>query len=102
MMASMTSLQRWMKGVMLKSFPLMITCEEFEGFLFDYLEGSLPARQRRVFELHLKICRECRDYLAAYKRTLEVGKQVYAEPLRPVHDEVPEDLLKAVLDARRS
>ena len=93
---------RRMKGMMLRHMPLMITCAVFEGFILDYLEGDLPGRQRQVFELHLKLCRECRDYLAAYQRATALGKEVFAEPSAPVPDEVPEDLIKAVLEARRS
>lgn len=96
------SLWRWIKGVMLSRTPLMITCEIFEGFIFDYLEGDLPERQRAVFEFHLKICRECRDYLAAYKRATALGKAVFPEPSAPVPEEVPEDLVRAVLEARKS
>ena len=93
---------RWMKGMMLKHMPLMITCAEFESFILAYLEDELPARERAVFDLHLKICRECRDYLAAYRRTVEVGKKTFEEPAAPVPDAVPEDLIKAVLAARQT
>jgi anti-sigma factor RsiW len=86
--------------MMLKHMPLMITCRQFEDFILAYLEGELPEKQRFVFELHLKVCRECRDYLAAYRRTIEISKRVFENPDRAVPDEVPEDLVKAVLDAR--
>lgn len=95
-------LWRWMKGLMLRHLPAMITCQEFEDFVLDYLDGQLPARQRSVFEFHLKICRECRDYLAAYRRTAEIGKAAFGEPTAPVPGDVPEDLVKAILDARRA
>ena len=85
---------------MLRHMPLMITCREFEDFILDYLENALPERQRFVFELHLKLCRECRDYLAAYRRTIEVSKRAFEEPDAPLPDEVPEDLVKAILAAR--
>ena len=93
-------LMKLMRGMMLKHMPLMITCREFEGFILAYLEGELPERQRFVFDLHLKVCRECRDYLAAYKRTIEVSRQAFEDPDEPVPDEVPEDLVKAVLTAK--
>lgn len=92
---------RVMKGAMLRNLPLMITCGQFEAFLHDYLDDSLPAGQRRVFELHLAICRECRDYLAAYKETVKLEKQAFEDPSAPVPEAVPEDLITAVLEARR-
>ncbi len=100
--AATSRLWRWIKGRMERHLPLMITCEEFEGFVLAYLEDELPQRQRSVFEFHLKICRECRDYLAAYRRTVELGKAAFAEPSAAVPDTVPEDLIKAVLDARNA
>lgn len=92
---------RWMRGMMLKHMPLMITCRQFEDFILAYLEEDLPERQRFVFDLHLKVCRECRDYLAAYRHTIEVSKRAFEEPEAPLPDEVPEDLVKAVLAARK-
>lgn len=100
--AAPSRLWRWIKGMMEKHMPMMITCEVFEGFVLAYLEDELPKRQRTVFEFHLKICRECRDYLAAYRRTVELGKAVFADPAAPLPDSVPEDLIKAVLDARNA
>ena len=91
---------RWMRGMMLKHMPLMITCRQFEDFILAYLEGELPEKQRFVFELPLTVCRECRASLAAYRRTIEISKRVFENPDLAVPDEVPEDLVKAVLDAR--
>lgn len=95
-----TGVRRWLKGLMLKRMHRMITCKEFEDFVLSYLDGGLPSRQRSVFEWHLRICRECRDYLAAYKRALELGRAVLTAADEPVPQDVPEDLIKAILDAR--
>ena len=91
---------RWLKGLFLKHMHRMITCKEFEAFVLDYLDRELPAAQRSVFELHMRLCRECREYLAAYRRTQEVGYAILNSDDEPVPDDVPEDLIKAILDAR--
>lgn len=91
---------RWLKGLMLKHMHKMITCVEFENFVLQYLDGELPDKQRIVFELHLKLCRECRDYLAAYQRSLELTEAVFEQPDEPLPKDVPEDLIKAILKAR--
>ena len=88
--------------MMLKHMPLMITCRQFEDFILAYLEDELPDRRKFVFDLHLKVCRECRDYLAAYRRTIEISKRAFEEPDRPVPDDVPVDLIKAILAARNA
>jgi len=91
---------RRLRGVMLKRGPLMITCREFEDFVLAYFEGDLSSHQHFVFELHLKLCRECRDYLAAYRRTMEVAKGAFGTEDEIVPADVPEDLIKAILAAR--
>ena len=96
-----STMMRKAKGLMLNHFPMMINCREFEVFLLDYLEETLPPRQRKIFELHMKLCRECREYLAAYKRTLEVSKRVFEDGDAALPDDVPEDLIRAILDARK-
>ena len=92
--------KRWLKGMMLKHMHRMITCREFEDFILRYLDGELTDRQRSVFEWHLRICRECREYLAAYQRSREIAVAALAPANAPVPDDVPEDLIKAILDAR--
>ena len=96
-----STVMRKAKGLMLNHFPMMINCREFEGFLLDDLEETLPPRQRKIFELHMKLCRECREYLAAYKCTLEVSKRVFEDGDATPPDDVPEDLIRAILDARK-
>ncbi|MEM8744684.1 MAG: zf-HC2 domain-containing protein, partial [Pseudomonadota bacterium] len=82
--------------------PLMITCEAFEDFILAYLEDDLPKRQRMMFELHLKMCRECREYLDAYRASMELAKDSLRHGDELLPSEVPEDLVKAVLEARDS
>jgi anti-sigma factor RsiW len=98
---SKPGVRRWLKGLMLKHMHGMISCREFEDFVLGYLEGELPERQRSMFDRHLRICRECREYLAAYRRAIDVGRALLPSPDDPVPDEVPEDLIKAILESRR-
>ncbi len=89
---------RRIHGAMFR-LPLMITCEAFEDFILAYLEGELTPRQKFVFDMHLKLCRECREYLQAYKAALELARSCgKGEDLLP--GEVPEDLVAAVIAAR--
>ena len=93
-------LMRRLKGFMLKRMHSMITCREFEEFIMNYLDGSLPNAQVRKFEWHLRICRECREYLAAYQRTIELGQAILGPAHQSVPEDVPEDLIRAILDSR--
>ena len=80
----------------------MITCNEFESFILAYLEGDLPKRQKVVFEFHLKMCRECREYLQAYRASIELAREAHEAELKELTDQVPEDLVKAILAARKA
>jgi anti-sigma factor RsiW len=90
---------RRIQGVMFK-LPLMITCEAFEDFIIAYLDDELTPKQKFVFEMHLKVCRECRDYLHAYRASIEAARLTASAPPPVLPDQVPDDLVKAVLDAR--
>lgn len=52
---------RWLKGFMQRYMYGMITCGEFEDFITDYLDNELLAPQRSRFELHVRLCKECRQ-----------------------------------------
>ena len=47
----------------------------------------------------MRLCRECREYLAAYRRRIEVGREARSAD-EALPDDVPEDLIKAILEAR--
>lgn len=97
MMGMSKKTMRRIHGVMFK-LPYMITCEAFEDFILAYLEDELPPRQKFIFEMHLKLCRECREYLTAYRASIELARRGLGEMQAP--EDVPEDLVKAVIDAR--
>ena len=99
MMAISKKNMRRIRGVMFK-LPLMITCEEFEAFILAYLDGELSAKQKFVFEMHLKVCSECRDYLKAYLAAVELAKSSVQNEESALLDEIPADLIQAVVDAR--
>ncbi len=96
------TIKRRLKGMMLQRMHSMITCVEFEGFINSYLDESLPTKQRKLFEWHLRICRDCREYLAAYKRTVELSQATLGGANDDVPQDVPEDLIRAILDATKT
>lgn len=100
MTAKKMPLMRRIHGVMFK-LPLMITCEEFEEFILAYLENDLSATQKFVFEMHLKVCRECREFLAAYQSAMTLTKGALEEETKFDTQDVPEDLIQAVLAAQK-
>jgi predicted anti-sigma-YlaC factor YlaD len=67
----------------------MITCRQ----LLDSVELDRPSRID--FKIHLLRCRSCRAYLQTYRRTI-----VLCHALRFEECDVPEDLVRAILDLR--
>jgi anti-sigma factor RsiW len=79
----------------------MVTCRTFVEFLMDYLSGDLDAAQRDAFDRHVADCVACVAYMNTYRETIELGKAAFKDPEAPVPEDVPEDLVKAVLAARQ-
>jgi len=79
-----------------------MTCRELIDFLMSYLDGELPAAQNRSFEDHLHLCPACASYLDSYRTTVDLAQQVCNEADDGVPADVPEDLVAAILAARRA
>jgi anti-sigma factor RsiW len=78
-----------------------VTCQELVDFLMAYLDRELPAAERTAFDGHLAVCPPCLVYLDTYRDTVALGRSVCTGD-DPVPDDVPEDMVRAILDARRA
>lgn len=79
-----------------------MTCSEFTEFLDRFIEADLSPEEAAEFERHLVVCEQCVNYLDTYRRAVAMGKAVFGEPEKDLPEQVPEDLIKAILAARRS
>ncbi len=79
----------------------MLSCREFDEFMIDYLEGGLPVWRRCLCWVHVKMCRECAEFVRQYRRTVELGLDAFDAPDAPVPDSVPEELVQVALTHRR-
>ena len=77
-----------------------MTCRELVEFLTDYLDGRLSGPERDCFEEHLGECPDCVAYLTTYRQAIRLGKEACAAD-DSIPAEVPEELVRAVLAARR-
>lgn len=78
-----------------------MTCREVADFLADYVAGVLAADIRAQFERHLRVCPNCRAYLATYRATIELGRRAFAIPDADAQTAVPAELVSAILNAVR-
>ena len=78
-----------------------ITCKQLIDFLWAYVSEELSAEERHEFDRHLKVCPSCVAYLDSYKKTVEMEKTMVGEMSNEACADVPEDLVQAVLKARK-
>jgi anti-sigma factor RsiW len=79
-----------------------VKCRECAEFIADYLSGELEPETTALFEHHLSRCVNCTTYLSNYRDTIRLGRQAFDEAGAEAPDDVPEDLVKAILASRRS
>ena len=78
-----------------------MNCREFADFLMDYIDETLPTAQRATFEEHMDLCPSCITYLDTYRETVRLGKALLCRTDDPIPEDVPEDLVAAILAARK-
>ena len=60
-----------------------MTCGELVALITDFLEGTLPAGDRRRFEEHLADCSDCAAYLDQMRATIATLGELSEESLSP-------------------
>lgn len=55
-----------------RHFRPMLSCEQANNFIMDYLEDRLPAKTRVQFRTHLEKCTKCASFLDQYEKTVEL------------------------------
>ena len=78
-----------------------MTCPEVIDFLGAYLDGELAEDVRVRFDEHLGGCPECSAYLATYRSAVRFARDAFRGSGESLAADLPEDLVKAILAARR-
>jgi anti-sigma factor RsiW len=78
-----------------------LSCRDFVSFLNEYIEDELPPPRRAVFDRHLAICPDCTAYIDSYRKTITLSRRALKGGA-PALEEIPEELLKAILAARKA
>lgn len=65
---------------------------------FQSEHETLRITQRKIFEMHMRLYRECREYLAACERTRNCGCR-HPPPEEQLSDAAPEDLVALAISA---
>jgi anti-sigma factor RsiW len=72
-----------------------LTCHEVIEIITNYLEGALPADDRRRVEEHLAICDGCTTYLEQMRETIRLTGMLTEE-------QIPEEQKRDLLEAFRT
>jgi anti-sigma factor RsiW len=75
-----------------------ITCQQLIDFIARYRDQELTAHEHSEFERHLAVCPSCVAYLRTYEQTVLLTTAAAEEA---VPDEIPEPLVRAILEAGR-
>lgn len=78
-----------------------LSCREFVDFLAEYLNGKIRGDQLARFNAHLHTCPSCASYTRTYRDTVHLGRGAVLCPDEQLPGDVPEDLVRAILDARK-
>ena len=82
----------------MKLFRRDMACAELVEVITDYLEGRLPARDRRRLEAHLTACDGCEAYLEQMRTMISLTGRLREEDVPP---ELEARLLAAFRDWQR-
>ncbi|MGK0373999.1 MAG: hypothetical protein ACJA2E_000467 [Arenicella sp.] len=86
-------------------FASVITCREFNDFIFDDTDGLLTEKQPKLLKRHMQVCPMCRIFLNTYIAAYKATDHSFADSDLNGLSTVPQDLLNviaAVLDDRIS
>jgi len=78
----------------MKLFAPPLVCRDAVELMSNYLEGSLPRRDRRRLDKHLAACDACSAYLEQMRTTIAVSGHVGPEDL-------PDDVVEGLVDLYR-
>jgi predicted anti-sigma-YlaC factor YlaD len=77
----------------------MLVCREVTELVTDYVEGRLSWLDRLRFQLHVGMCRHCREYLRQIKMTQRLLGELPPQPPPP---EVEAELVERFKNWKRT
>lgn len=74
------------------------TCEEVDGFAYDFLDGKLEVRLMQSIERHLRFCKSCQKFITSYRL---VAAQVKPATPPPLEAEFKEKMFEFLCQQRK-
>lgn len=79
----------------------LVSCEHCVEFLLDYLDGRLSDEERFKFESHIAFCGDCKVFLDNYRKAAALTQSLTRDERVRAAGPVPEELVRAILAARK-
>jgi len=77
----------------------MLTCRDVTELVTDFLEGRMSWWDRLRFQLHIGMCRHCREYL---RQVRLIQRLVAGTPIQPPPPDVEAELLRRFRDWKKA
>ena len=77
----------------------MLSCKDITELVTDYLEDRMSFMDKMRFQLHLGMCKHCRNYLKQMRQTIDTISELKEEDV-PEH--VMEELMERFNDWKKS
>ena len=75
----------------------VITCKQVTQLIMDYINSQLDSEQTRIFEEHLRDCKDCLAFLNTYKKTVEGVRSMKPEDIpQKIIERVRNSLMKSL------
>jgi hypothetical protein len=78
----------------------LFNCQQLVDFCLDFLEGTLPEDEQRMFRGHLGHCCDCVAFFETYKRTPEISREAFALKIPPGVKEAVRSYLRTRYELR--
>lgn len=75
----------------------MVLCKDVAARLAPFLQGELSFQDRMAIHRHLAQCQRCSRMVERGRDALDMSKFALTTAVDPVADEVPEQLVHAIL-----
>ena len=75
-------------------------CAQLVEAVTEYLEDTMGTGERARFDHHLSICPGCADYMAQFRRTIDLCGRITTDDVEALPRPAREELLRAFRDLR--
>ncbi|MBC8366831.1 zf-HC2 domain-containing protein [bacterium] len=89
----MRKMMAWVIGKKIMGMRIA-SCKDLARVLYDYIDDELSDSEKRSIDMHLLVCKDCRNYLKTYRDTIQMVRKIPDTPMPQDFSDYLEDLLR--------